>query len=97
MLIFSGWRTLLAIPLFLVMVAIGSAVTMNVGVGVIVGGLAIGAMGLYINRGIPGEDPATGARITKKARFGFFFIPLQYWGIIIPVLGLVVMMMVVNH
>jgi len=96
MLIIHGWRTLLAIPLFLVMAAIGSGITMNLGVGILVGGLAIGAMGLYINRGIAGEDPATGAPITRKARFGFFFIPLQYWGIIFPVLGLV-MMMVFNH
>ena len=91
MLIFHGWRTLLAIPLFLVTAAVGSGITTNLGVGILVGGLAIGAMGLYINRSIPGEDPATGAQITRKSRFGFFFVPLQYWGIIIPIFAIVMM------
>jgi hypothetical protein len=54
-----------------------------------VAGLAIAAMGFYLNRG-PGfwtVDSATGLRyFDKSAKHSLYFIPLQYWGLFYCVL-----------
>ncbi len=61
------------------------------GLAVILAGLGAAAFGFYVNRWRTYEDPATGDEMKRKERNGFFWIPLQYWGIVITVLGIVVM------
>ena len=78
MIIFNGWKSLLA-PLLL---AGALALLPNAG-GTILGGVLVGAYGLYINRW---RETPTGR---VKSKNGFFWVPLQYWGLVIAVLGVV--------
>ena len=89
MVIFSGWKSLLAIPVLVVGFLVGGVPTANPGIGLVVAGIGVGALGFYLNRTQAYEDPATGQTLHRKERNGFFWIPLQAWGIIAIALGLV--------
>lgn len=90
MIIFNGWKSLTAIPALLIGFLVGGIVGRTASFGLIFAGVTIAALGFYLNRVQQREDPATGQLLEYKERNGFFWIPVQYWGILIGVLGVVV-------
>lgn len=93
MLIFNGWKSLLAIPVLVLGFLVGGVPARNPGVGLLVGGVCVTALGLYLNRVQPYEDPATGQTMHRKERTGFFWIPLPIWGVIVIGVGLLSLFM----
>jgi hypothetical protein len=93
MILFNGWKSLLAIPLLVLVFFVIGVPTMSPGIGAIAAGAAVGGLGFYLNRERPYEDPATGQTLYRKERNGFFWIPLQMWGVIVIVLGVVYLLM----
>lgn len=61
-------------------------------VGFIVAGLLIGPIGMYLNKK-PEKvlyDPETNESVVIRNNHSFFFIPMQYWGAILWVLGVII-------
>ncbi len=87
MILFNGLKSLIAVPIAL----LGFMLLFQVsaGAGAILAGVLVAAFGFYVNRWKAEDDIHTGERRMVKERNGFFFIPLQYWGIAIALLGIV--------
>lgn len=62
-------------------------------VGCLVGGAIIWFLGQFLNtRGTKTlVDPETGEEVPVRGRHSFFFIPMQYWGPILGVVGIVML------
>jgi hypothetical protein len=88
MIIFNGWKSLLAIPVLLLGAVVGLLATRGLAGGLLLGGVLVAALGFYLNRWQTHEDPATGASMRRRERQGFFWIPVQFWGLVFVALGI---------
>lgn len=102
MIIFQGWGLLVVIIAGLAMglsqIITGSLVgdpnyfvkhNWPFGVGLLLASIAIYCLGRYLNSR-PGKvmiDKATGREFVLRQRHTLFFIPMQYWAIILALLG----------
>ncbi|WP_017613005.1 hypothetical protein [Nocardiopsis salina] len=99
MIIWTGWGIL--VPLFLIL---GIGITGAVGeevlppeastygfvVGALLSSLAIFLLGRKLNKPEQGFHPKTGEPVVYRNRHTFFFVPMQFWAVIVPTIGLVV-------
>ncbi|MEY9213317.1 hypothetical protein NI17_001370 [Thermobifida halotolerans] len=98
MIIWRGWGILVvlmaAIPAVLgavsVQALLGEAMApLGAGIGLVVGGVASFLVGQRLNAPVQGYHPATGQPVLYKNRHTLFFIPMQYCGVLLLVLGAV--------
>jgi len=99
MIIWTGWGIL--VPLFITLGAGGVGLLaeelFGVGagsngalVGALLAAFAIFLLGRRLNKPEQGYHPKTGEPVVYRNRHTFFFVPMQYWSAIIPVIGLIV-------
>ncbi|MCG8459152.1 MAG: hypothetical protein MI919_22990 [Holophagales bacterium] len=101
MIVWSGWGILVPILVFLVLIATQLVTEALFGKGsygasehaqaiaFAVSAVLVGLVGTYMNRKIRIEiDEVTGDGFNVQSRHSFFFIPFQYWGLIVLALGL---------
>lgn len=82
MIVFSGWRTLLAFPI------LGGALALvHGGAGALLGGVLVTVLGFWLNYGLPGRPSADGTSIVRT-RYAVFWISVQYWGLAFVALGI---------
>ena len=60
------------------------------GIGLVAGGVASFLVGQRLNAPVQGYHPATGQPVVYRNRHTLFFIPMQYCGVVLLVLGAVV-------
>ncbi|HLU95949.1 MAG TPA: hypothetical protein VKZ89_03830 [Thermobifida alba] len=63
---------------------------LGAGIGIVMGGVASFLVGQRLNAPVQGYHPQTGQPVLYKNRHTLFFIPMQYCGVLLLVLGAVV-------
>lgn len=86
MIFFSGWRTLIALPILA-----GSFAVVHGSGGALLGGILVTVFGFWLNYGLPGR-PSPDGKFIVRTRYSVFWISLQYWGLAIAALGIWAMM-----
>ena len=90
MIIFSGWKTFAALLVAGLLVSgAGNVSARFAAVVTIACGVGLWFFGQWANRPFMGFNQRTGERQQMRSSNTLFFIPLQYWGAIIAVAGLV--------
>ncbi|HIY39865.1 MAG TPA: hypothetical protein H9836_01905 [Candidatus Nocardiopsis merdipullorum] len=99
MIIWQGWGILVVLigALFTAPLGFGAAsllgednAAVGAGTGLILAAIAVYLAGNKLNAPVQGYDPSTGQPVMYRNRHTFFFVPMQYWGFILPVLGVIV-------
>ncbi len=92
MVLFSGWKSIAALVAVALVFGAASKISDNqvfLAVVLALSGVAVFLFGRAVNQPIVAQHPQTGEPATYRPRNGFFFIPLQYWGVLLVVLGVV--------
>lgn len=99
MIIWTGWGILVPVLLALGIGGTGAlgeeflppeASTYGFVAGALISAVLIYLIGRKLNKPEQGFHPKTGEPVVYRNRHTFFFVPMQYWGAIVPVVGLVV-------
>ena len=91
MLVFSGWGSLGGLVIAGVVFWLIEAVTSSERLAAVVAGLALFVLGLLLHAQPDRvlQDSATGEEVVLRERHTLFWIPIQYWGIVIAIGGFV--------
>lgn len=97
MIIWQGWGILVVLigALFTVPLGFGAASLLGsdsagigAGTGLILSAVAVYLAGSKLNAPVQGYHPSTGQPVLHRNRHTFFFVPMQYWGFVLPVAGI---------
>ncbi|MEU3015776.1 MULTISPECIES: hypothetical protein [unclassified Nocardiopsis] len=96
MIIWRGWGILViliaavfTVPLgFLAAETVGSeSAGLGAGAGLLLGAVGVYFAGAKLNAPKQGFHPGTGQPVEYRNAHTFFFVPMQYWGFILPIGG----------
>ncbi len=94
MILFSGWKTLAALVVAGLFVAVVAGTgeepsPLRAGIALVLIGPGLFFFGRWANRPFQGYDQRTGKPATLRPDNSLFLVPLQYWGLILLGLGIV--------
>ncbi len=96
MIIWKGWGILVLLIGALFAVPLGFGATsllgpesagFGVGLGLALASVAVFFVGQKLNAPVQGFHPGTGQPVLYRNAHTFFFVPMQYWAFILPVIA----------
>lgn len=96
MIIWKGWGILVLLigAVFTIPLGFGAASLLGTesagfgaGLGLLLAAVAVFFVGQKLNAPVQGFHPATGQPVLYRNAHTFFFVPMQYWAFVLPVIA----------
>lgn len=89
MIVFSGWGSIVGLFGAGLVAMLIESTTGSLGAATVLAGVVLAGFGWWVN-GLPGRelvDPDTGEAVVLRTRHTLFWIPIQYWGLVLVPAG----------